>query len=152
MAFWITVEDREPALEQQNAGVISLGDGGREANNRLNRGDFVIVYSPLEGDPDDNEPVEDFVSIGRVADDASHPLPGVGDDRFCRKLAYLACVETSAEPLIEELTFIRDAADWREAFSNRLRRIDNADFLVIAEAMLPPPIFQKVQSVAGGGF
>jgi len=152
MAFWITVEDREPVLDQQNAGEISLGDGSREANNRLNRGDFVIVYSPMEGDPDDDEPVENFVAIGRVADDVSHGAPGGNDDRFCRKLAYLACVETPAEPLMGELTFIRDPDDWRGTFANQLRRIDNNDFLVIAEAILPPPIFQKVQKMAGSGF
>ena len=45
----------------------------------------------------------------------------------------------------EELVYPEDLPHWRE---KTLFQVGTSDFLAIAEAMLPPPVFQKVQSVA----
>lgn len=148
MAFWITSTDRKQADSGLEAGYAELAAGDHDANTRPDRGDFLVVYCDLTGDPDD-DPVEAFTAMGRIADDGPEPFTGEdGETAYRRKVAFFSCIETRAHTLIGDLSFARDKENWRTTLVAGLRRIDTADFLVIAEAILPAPIFQKVLSVA----
>jgi EVE domain len=107
---------------------------------RMSKGDWVVFYSPKER-YDGVEKCKKFTAVGKIKDD--HVYQVEIDTRFHpfrRNVEFLAVNETSIEPLISDLSFIKNKKSWGYVFKFGLVQIPKRDFLVIASRMLPRPI------------
>ncbi len=134
MKYWINVVSREHVLLGVAGGFTQAQHGAPHGMRRLDRGDFVVFYSPrvaMEG-----EPLRCFTAAGRVADDEPYQVemtPSFFPWR--RKLDFVPCHEAPIEPLLEALSFIPDKKRWGFPFRRGLFEIPEADFRLIAESM-----------------
>lgn len=133
--YWIGVASRDHVGRGAEAGFAQLCHGKERSLRRMQRGDWLIYYSP-RGERAGGEPVQAFTAIGRVADD--EVFQHVLSDSFApfrRTIAYVPCREAPIRQLLERLAFIKDPARWGYPFRAGHREIDRDDFLVIAAAM-----------------
>ena len=86
-----------------------------------------------------------FTGLGRTTD-----IPGQmpeGPWAINRRIAFFSTSDLPFANIQIELEYPKEPAQWRE---KTVFNVDVDDFLAIAEAMLLPPVFKKVQSVAKG--
>lgn len=133
--YWIGVAARTHVLRAVDGGFCQLGHGREALVRRLAPGDGLAVYAPretLEG----KQPVQAFVAIGRVAEGEVYRAEQASGFRpFRRRVAWCPAHEAPVRPLLERLSFVRDARNWGMAFRRSLFEVPEADFLLIAEAM-----------------
>ncbi len=144
MTNWINTVSRDHV---ERGGVR----GGRftQANHgkphmlrKMERGDWIIFYSPRTLYPPDGPPLQAFTAIGRVADDEPYQVEVSPDFQpWRRNVDFLDCAEAPIRPLIERLEFIEDTARWGGyKFRFGVLRIDDHDLEVIRSAMVPASI------------
>ena len=138
--YWIVTSPKDQLLAGHESGMIGFDAGQPELQN-MAQGDFVVVYSSLESIS--GAFVDAFTGLGRMADMPGQTLEGPW--AINRRIAFFSTSNLPFANIRKELTYPEDLPQWREKI---LFNIDAADFLAIAEAMLLPPVFQKVQSVA----
>jgi hypothetical protein len=132
---WVNTISRDHVRAGVAGGFTQAGHGKSTRLKRLDAGDGLVFYSPktsLQG----GEPLKAFTAIGRVSDDRLYQVetaPGFVPWR--RDIEFAACVEAPIEPLIEELSFIRDKRRWGYVFRFGLFEIPCRDFDLIKAAM-----------------
>lgn len=133
--FWIGVVSRSHVALGVAGGYAQLGHGKEAPLQRLHAGDWLLYYSPktaLEG----GAPLKAFTALGKAVDERVYRVEMSADFRpFRRDIRYLPCREAPIEPLLDELSFIRDKQRWGFPFRAGLIQIPEHDFRVIAQAM-----------------
>ena len=138
--YWIVTSPKDQLLAGQETGTIGF-DAEEPVQQNMAQGDFVIVFSSFE--TTSGRPLDAFTALGRTA---GTPLETPeGPWTINRRIAYFSTIDLPLTNIHEELVYPEDLPQWRE---KTLFQVGADDFLAIAEAMLPPPVFQKVQSVA----
>ena len=140
--YWIVTSPKDQLPAGHESGMIGFDAGEPELQNMV-QGDFVVVYSSLESIS--GAFVDAFTGLGRMADMPGQTLEGPW--AINRRIAFFSASNLPFANIRKELIYPEDLPQWREKI---LFNIDAADFLAIAEAMLLPPVFIKVQSVAKG--
>lgn len=109
---------------------------GRPATlRRLARGDLVAFYSPRTTYPA-GEKLQRFTAIGRIVDDAPYQVEMMSTFYpWRRRMQFMKCVDAPIHDLLDQLSFIKDAARWGHIFRRGLFEIGEQDFVRIAEAM-----------------
>ena len=98
--------------------------------------DWIIFYSPKETF-EGNSPLRKFTALGKIKDDRVYQVEIDTDFHpFRRNVEFLAVNETSIEPLISELSFIKNKKSWGYIFRLGLLQIPRDDFVLIANHML----------------
>jgi predicted RNA-binding protein len=102
----------------------------------MHAGDWVIFYSPkLEFDKP--EKLQCFTAIVRVVGEEIYQQDmGGGFVPFRLKVQFLPSKDVSIQPLIEELTFIKDKTHWGAPFRFGTLQIPEEDFRLIAGKMV----------------
>ena len=127
-----TRDDLDPAVAN---GIVELSYGRAEPLSRMQPGDGLLFYSPRERYPD-GEPLQAFTAIGRIADGPiveAPPAPPAPTYR--RRAQWLAAAPAPIRPLLDDLSFIRNKANWGGAFRFGVLRVPRDDFAAIAAAM-----------------
>jgi hypothetical protein len=132
MTNWINTVSRDH-VERGVRGRFTQANHGRPYMlNRMERGDWIIFYSPKTSYPK-GDPLQAFTAIGQVVDD--EPYQTADDEPWRRNVDFLDCAETPIRPLIEQLDFIEDKSRWGFKFRTGVFEIDAHDFDVIRSAM-----------------
>jgi predicted RNA-binding protein len=131
--YWIIVASEDHVMRGVSLGIAQAGHGKRSGLARLHKGDKMVYYSPkarFEG----SEALHAFTAIGEIADDAAFQVEETPDFRpFRRKVHYIKTGKVRIEPLVPELTFIRNKKSWGYAFRFGLLEIPKDDFDRILE-------------------
>ena len=141
--YWIVTSPKDQLLAGQETGTVGF-DAEEPVQQNMAQGDFVIVFSSFE--TTSGRPLDAFTGFGRTAGTPGETPEGPWT--INRRIAYFSTIDLPLTNIHEELVYPEDLPQWRE---KTLFQVGADDFLAIAEAMLPPPVFQKVQSVTEDG-
>ena len=84
----------------------------------------------------EGDPVQAFVALGQIRDDAPHPHTIAGFEAQVRRAAYELVARAAVRPLIPRLGFVRDkGSHWGMAFRRGLFTVPPEDFATIEAAM-----------------
>ncbi len=140
--YWIVTSPKDQLLTGHESGIIGF-DAVESEQQNIAQGDFVIVYSSLE--TTGGARLDAFTGLGRTTD-APGQMPE-GPWAINRRIAFFSTFDLPFASIQIELAYPKELPQWRE---KTVFNVDVSDFLAIAEAMLLPPVFKKVQSVAKG--
>lgn len=135
MKYWVNVISKDHALIGVEGGCIQANEG-KAANLRLlHKEDLIFSYSPgtlfRAG-----QILQAFTAVLRVADDAPHLVEASARVQTWRRTTTsLACKEAPIEPLIAQLDFIQDKANWGVSLRRGMFEIGQDDARRIAAAM-----------------
>jgi predicted RNA-binding protein len=133
--YWIAVASREHVLIGKKEGIAQVCHGKQNPLQKMKPGDWIIYYSPviLFGQ---KEPCRKFTAVGQVKD--KEPYQVTMEHNFApwrRDINYLKTQEASIEPLIQELSFIKNKKNWGFVFRYGIIAIPCDDFKLIASKM-----------------
>lgn len=137
MAFWMGVASAQHARGGRDGGFAQLGHGKHMAVKPLERGDWIVYYSPREG-LGEGPPVQAFTTIGRVTSHAPYRAEqAMGFNPYRVDVDYLTQARPAPiKPLLHELRLTRDhGAHWGMAMRGPKCRLDGDDMRRIADAM-----------------
>jgi hypothetical protein len=118
-----------------DGGFTQAGHGKATGLKRLNKGDWIVFYSPKTR-YEDGESLQAFTAVGQVQDDEldqAEMAPGFVSWR--RNIQFKDCHQVPIRPLINELSFIKDKSHWGYIFRFGLFQIPETDFQKIIKAM-----------------
>ena len=99
-------------------------------------GDWILFYSPKEKFGSD-EKCQKFTAIGKIKDDSIYQVKASEDFRpFRRRVDFTPSREVPIEPLILQLSFIKNKKSWGYVFKFGIVQIPQKDFSLIAVEML----------------
>ncbi|MDX1889340.1 EVE domain-containing protein [Mycolicibacterium sp. 050158] len=139
---WINTVSRGHVQRGVAGGFTQANHGKPHMLRKMARDDWIVFYSPRTDYPD-GPPLQAFTAIGRVVDDEVYQEDF--DPQFQpwrRRVEFLPCIETPIRPLLDELDFIVNKAQWGYRFRTGVFKIDVRDFEVIRTAMtgaIPEP-------------
>jgi len=137
--YWMNTVSRGHVTRGVAGGFTQANHGKPHMLRRMARDDWIVFYSPKTDYPH-GDPLQAFTAIGRVADDEVYQEDF--DPQFQpwrRRVEFLPCTETPIRPLIDELDFIENKAQWGFRFRSGVFKIDARDFAVIRAAMTGVP-------------
>ncbi|WP_220488939.1 EVE domain-containing protein [Pseudoalteromonas sp. SG44-5] len=77
-----------------------------------------------------------FTAVGRITDEIPYQASMTPDFHpWRREVSFIKATETPIRDLIESLNFIKDKKYWGYPFRRGLFEVQEADFIVIANAM-----------------
>ena len=134
--YWVIVASKNHAMRGVQAGVAQANHGKAAPLKRIQVDDGVLYYSPkleFEG----NEKLQAFTAIGHVVGEAIYQFDmGEGFIPYRRDVKYLSCNALPIQPLVPNLTFIKNKSSWGYVFRYGFFEIPKADFNLIASKML----------------
>ena len=135
MKYWVNVISKDHALTGVEGGFIQANQGKAVNLQLLHKEDLIFFYSPgtlfRAG-----EILQAFTAVARVIDDAPCQVEtSARVHPWRRKTTSLACEEAQIEPLIPQLDFIQDAANWRISLRRGMFEIGEDNARCIADAM-----------------
>lgn len=134
--YWIGVASKEHVKTGVAGGFCQLCHGKAQPLKRMAAGDWLIYYSAKEKFGEDAL-CQRFTAIGEVIGGKAYQyemFPGFVPYR--RDVRFLEAHDVPIRPLIGQLSFIQDKTHWGYAFRYGHLQIQQADFELIARAML----------------
>jgi hypothetical protein len=135
MTYWINTVSRGHDLRGVAGGFTQANHGKPHMLRRMERGDWIIFYSPRTDYPD-GAALQAFTALGQVTDDEVYQADLDPEFQpFRRNVEFLPCTETPIRPLLDDLDFVTDKKRWGFWFRAGVFKIDEHDFGVIRSAM-----------------
>lgn len=134
--YWIGVASREHVKMGVKGGFAQICHGKCGPLKRMMPGDWIIYYSPVEifGE---KTPCRKFTAIGTI--NTTEPYKFCMSDDFTpwrRNVTFTTSAkDTSIEPLIANLDFIKNKQSWGLPFRRGFFEISEQDFKLIAKNM-----------------
>lgn len=133
--YWIGIASRDHVQNGVRGGFLQLGHGKLAPVKRLQKGDYIVYYSPRKTFPD-GEPLRAFTAIGMVLDDEPEQVEQTANFHpNRRRVRYLKSREAPIAPLLPELSFTRERKNWGIVFRRSSVEITEDDFAIIRGAM-----------------
>lgn len=135
MKYWIAVASKEHVLLGKKEGFMQVCHGKQNPLKRMNPGDWIIYYSPTKIFSG-KEPYRKFTALGQIKD--KDPYQFTMSEDFIpwrRDVTFFKSEDISIEPLINELSFIKNKKQWGYVFRYGLIEIPCNDFQLIAAKM-----------------
>ncbi|OSQ44166.1 EVE domain-containing protein [Thalassospira sp. MCCC 1A01428] len=135
--YWMGVACARHARAGRDGGFAQLGHGKQSAISGLQKGDWIIYYSPRE-EIDGGVPVQAFTTIGQITSEKPYQADqSMGFHPHRVDVDYLlAATPAPIRPLLEELELTQGrAAYWGFVMRGAKRKLSEADFQKIALAM-----------------
>lgn len=133
--YWMAVASHEHVKKGVSGGFAQVCHGKAGPLKRMIPGDWIIYYSPVEIF-EQKIPCRKFTAIGKIKE--KDPYQFCMSDDFIpwrRDIAFVSAEDTSIEPLINELTFIKNKSRWGFPFRRGCFEIPEKDFKLIAKMM-----------------
>ena len=134
MKYWLGVVSKEHATRGVRLGIAQIGHGKRVGLARMKAGDGFIYYSPKQSF-EGNEPLQAFTAIGVITDGEIWQADEGDFKPWRRRVAYHKAQDAPIRPLLEQLSFTKDRANWGYSFRFGLIEITKEDYEIIARAM-----------------
>lgn len=133
---WVAVAAAEHVAVGAREGVFLCSHGDGRAAARPRRGDRFAYYAPRERAAPEAPPVQAFVALGEILDDAPYPRAmAPGFEAMVRAACYEPVGRAPVRPLLADLGFVKDPRHWGVAFRRGLFCVDAADFARIEAAL-----------------
>lgn len=135
MKYWIAVASREHVLNGKKEGITQVCHGKQNPLKRMHANDWIIYYSPTEVFRQ-KQPCRKFTAIGQIKDKEPYQFK-MSDDfiPWRRDVNFFKAKEIDIEPLINNLSFIKNKKQWGYMFRFGLFTISFEDFKLIATNM-----------------
>jgi hypothetical protein len=133
--YWIGVASREHVQKGVEGGFAQVCHGKIGTLKTMTEGDWLIYYSPTFSFGG-KDACRCFTAIGTI--DKGEPYTFEMSKDFIpwrRNIIFLESKETPIEPLLENLTFIKDKKKWGFPFKLGSFEIPRKDFELIAKNM-----------------
>lgn len=135
LRYWITVASREHVLLGVAGGFAQVCHGKPGPLKLMKPGDWIVYYSPVEifGQ---KKPYRRFTAVGKV--DEGEPYQYAMSKDFVpwrRNVTFVPVQEAPIEPMLEDLSFIRDKRRWGFPFRRGCFSVPLDDFSRIARSM-----------------
>lgn len=133
--FWVNTVSLDHVEAAAEGGFTQADHGAKTRLGRPQPGDEMVFYSPrtsLQG----GKPVRQFTALATIT--GAEPYQAVVSDDFRPwrlAAAFHPCTPVDAKPLVEQLSFITDAAHWGLPFRRGLFTISHDDFSKISARM-----------------
>lgn len=135
MKYWINTISKEHVMFGKKHRIIQAGHGKEAPLKRLKPGDWILYYSPKTS-LDNGEPLKAFTAAAKITGDKIYQVKMNDDFRpFRIDAEYEDCIDVEIEPLIKDLTFIRNKKSWGYMFRFGLFEISKHDFDLIYSKM-----------------
>ncbi len=132
---WVVVASEDHVQAAVRGGFIQAGHGKRSAVAQFAPGDTIVCYSSKRR-YGDHALCQCFTALGTVVD--AEPFEVQMNDRFApfrRRVEWRAVESAPIQPLLDELSFIRDRKSWGYMFRLGVFRIPDDDARRIEQAM-----------------
>ncbi|MBP7689186.1 MAG: EVE domain-containing protein [Thermoflexales bacterium] len=140
---WIIVACKNHVANGVRSGIAQANHGKAAPLRRMQVGDGVIYYSS-KIDLDRDEKCQEFTAIGQVTGESVYQFDmGGGFVPFRRDVTYFNCVPTPIQPLIPELSFIREKKSWGYVFRFGFFEIPQSDFDLIARHLHAEEVYAR---------
>lgn len=133
--YWIGVASREHVMRGISEGICQVCHGKGGPLKLMTPQDWIIYYSPTERFGE-SIPCRKFTAIGKICD--REPYAYRMSDDFIpwrRDVNFYNAHEIAIEPLIDNLSFIKDKRKWGFPFRRGCFSIPINDFLLVASGM-----------------
>lgn len=136
MRYWVGVASKDHVARGVAGGFCQLCHGKSQPLKRMERGDWIIYYSPKETFGSDDV-CQQFTAIGRVIGNEVYSFEmAPGFIPFRRDIEFMPAQAADIRPLINQLQFIQNKSRWGYEFRFGHIEILQADFELIAAKML----------------
>lgn len=137
--YWLVVVSKDHLETGKRLGVVQANHGKAAPMKRMKPGDLIVFYSPklhFQG----KKPCKKFTAIARVkVGEVYRGDMGGGFKPYRRDVEFLPYEETDIQPLIPQLTFIRNRQSWGFVFRFGFFEIPKDDFETISNSMKKLP-------------
>lgn len=133
--YWIGVASKEHVKKGVAGGFAQVCHGKGGPLKRMAPGDWIIYYSPVEifGE---KSPCRKFTAIGSINKNDPYEFCMSSDfTAWRRDVTFVSAKDVSIEPLIAELSFIKNKQRWGFPFRRGCFEISQQDFVLIAKKM-----------------
>ena len=133
--YWVGVASREHVKKGEELGIAQVCHGKQAPLKRMKPGDWMVYYSPTEifGQ---KLACRKFTAIGNISASETYQFKMSEDFiPWRRDVDFVNAKEVAIEPLIGNLSFIKNKVHWGFMFRFGLFEIPKEDFEVIAGAM-----------------
>lgn len=133
--YWIGVVSQSHVARGVAGGFAQLCHGKAAPLKRMQVGDWLVYYSP-KTEMTDGEPLQCFTAIGKVVGNDVYEFAMTPEFvPYRRDIAYLPCTAAPIQPLIPQLSFIKDPKRWGYPFRMGQIEMTRQDCELIAKAM-----------------
>lgn len=134
--YWIIVASKDHVQRGVQEGFCQACHGKSNPLKRMKPDDWVIFYSP-KTEFKGAERCQSFSAIGRVNPGSVYQGDmGGGFKPYRRDVTFLACSQVPIQPLIPDLSFIKNKQHWGYMFRFGFFEIPQTDFNLISNQML----------------
>lgn len=134
--FWVGVVSSSHVEMGVQGGYAQVCHGKAAPLKRMNRGDWLVYYSPRT-DMKQGHPLQSFTAIGQVVDDDTYEyIMSESFVPFRRNIRYIPCRLVAITELLENLNLTRGKRNWGYPFRLGHFEIGKNDFLTIARVMV----------------
>jgi len=133
--YWIAVASREHVRRGVTGGFAQVCHGKQGPLKLMKPGDWILYYSPVEilGQKD---PCRRFTAIGTV--DQGEPYQFAMSEDFIawrRNVTFVPVKEAPIEPMIDDLSFIKDKRRWGFPFRRGCFSVEFHDINHVAQTL-----------------
>ncbi|MDR2099475.1 MAG: EVE domain-containing protein [Campylobacteraceae bacterium] len=134
--YWIVCVSKEHVKLAVEGGIIQVCHGKKQPLSRMQKDDYIVIYSSKKKMSDAKSSLQAFTAIGMVSDNEIYQYTMSEDfTPFRRKVEYFECDEIPIMPLINFLHFIQNKKFWGYPFRYGIIEIDIKDFELIYSRM-----------------
>ena len=135
MKYWINCVSKDHVLKGMEGGFTQADHGRNSRLRYLEKGDFIIFYSP-KTQLRDGEKLQAFTAIARITDETPYQVTMTPDFHPWRRNAqFYKCREVAVHDVLNDLLFIEDKKHWGFPFRRGLFSISKEDFDTLYSAM-----------------
>jgi hypothetical protein len=135
MKLWVNTVSRSHVERGVDGGFTQANHGSAANLKRLTKGDRIVFYAPRTDYPK-GEPLQQFVALGEITDDAPYQAEMTPDFHpWRRNVHFFRAADAAIAPLVDSLDFIPDKQRWGFPFRRGLFEIGADDFMRIVDAM-----------------
>ena len=135
MKYWIAVASREHVMRGVTENICQVCHGKGGPLKLMTPEDWIVYYSPTERFGEVT-PCRKFTAIGKISEGEPYTFPMSKDFiPWRRDVNFYQARELAIEPLIDDLSFIKDKKKWGFPFRRGCFSIPLNDFSLIASGM-----------------
>lgn len=133
--YWIGVACKEHVKKGAIGGFAQVCHGKPGPLKRMAEGDWIVYYSPTLKFGE-KESCQSFTAIGKIKSGDPYTFRmSIDFVPWRRDVSFLKSREAPIEPLLDQLSFIKNKKRWGFPFRRGCFEISRADFQFIATAM-----------------
>lgn len=136
--YWVSNAAQEHVNLVREKGYTQVNNGPKEPLEQMNKGDWIVYYSPTLLFERPDTPCHTFSGISCLVDDTIYPQDPTNPVRWRRNAQYFDCKPQHVKELHQHLDFMKQYEHWLESFTQSIFEISRSDFTTIANKIIIP--------------